>query len=72
MLLVKRQAMPSLREASFAHTDAVWGAGELNNGVLESVKRASYRVKSDVMNVAGVQLPLFQKSANEHDQVCTV
>ena len=52
----------TMKEAIFSHTEAVWGAGEFNNQVIENVNpAASYKTKVLVENVAGVKIPMFDK-----------
>ena len=57
----KRRVVPSMRDASFSHTDAVYAAGEFNDRVIENVSRSSFRVKASIQNVAGVKLPIFSR-----------
>lgn len=67
ILETKRRVVPSMRDASFAHTDAVWAAGDFNNRVIENVARANFRVKASIQNVAGVKLPVFSRIADDHN-----
>jgi len=61
-LLTTKRAMGKLIEsASFSHAGAVWAAGEFNTRVIENTSKASYRVRANVINVAGVKIPVFSR-----------
>jgi len=62
ILVVKRRVGSSLREAAFSHTEAVWGAGEFNHQVIESITSASYVIRARVDNIAGVKIPIFERA----------
>ena len=61
----KRQMGLTMKDAVFSHTEAVWGAGDFNNQVIENISSASYKTKVLVENVAGVKIPIFDKIALE-------
>lgn len=50
-----------MRESAFSLTQAKFSAGELAPIVLENVKQATFKVRLETENVAGVQLPIFRK-----------
>lgn len=62
ILVTKRRVGQALKESFFSHTEAQWAAGDFNNIVIENCKEASYRVRTKVNNVAGVKLPVFDRS----------
>jgi len=57
----KKKMGVDMKQAFFGLTSAKWAAGDFSNGVFEAVKTATFRVKMDEDNVAGVHLPLFKK-----------
>jgi len=59
-----------MREASFSLVTAKYAAGEISQTVVESVTKASFKVRMDSENVAGVHLPIFKKVI-EHGQSST-
>jgi len=61
ILVVKRRVGEQLRKAFFSHTEAEWAVGEFNNQVIENTKQASFKVKAQIDNVAGVKIPLYEK-----------
>jgi len=67
ILDTKLRVGKEMREAGFAHTDAVYSAGDFNHLVIENTRNSSYTLKTDVRNVAGVLLPIFTKRPSEPD-----
>lgn len=65
ILTVKRRVGESMRKSAFAHTEAVWAAGDINKNVLEGAREASYKIRASLGNVAGVKLPLFARVRDE-------
>jgi len=61
ILAVKRRVGEAMRKSAFAHTEAVWAAGDFNNAVIESTKEASFKVRTTMGNVAGVKIPNFER-----------
>jgi len=61
-ILANKEAMgKEIREAHFSLASAKYHAGEFSNAVMESVTEATYRVKMEEDNVAGVILPNFKR-----------
>lgn len=61
-ILVNKEAMgKELREAHFSLATAKYHAGDFSNAVIEGVKEATFRLKIEQDNVAGVLLPNFKK-----------
>jgi len=66
ILDIKRKLFKTtMREAAFAHTEATYYADNFNSQVIENTKMASYRIRCNIKNVAGVKLPVFQQLAEE-------
>jgi len=63
ILSSKQKVGKEMREAGFAHTDAVYSAGDFNHLVIENTKSAAFKVKTEVTNVAGVLLPKYTRQA---------
>lgn len=61
ILIVKRRVGGNMRDAFFAHAEAVWAAGDFNNQVIENTNKATYRIRANIKNVAGVKLPIFKR-----------
>ena len=57
ILVTKRRRRLALKDSAFAHTEAVWAAGEFNAQVIENTSEATYRIRTKINNVAGVKLP---------------
>eukprot|EP00168_Porphyra_purpurea_P004763 TRINITY_DN15773_c0_g1_i1.p3 TRINITY_DN15773_c0_g1~~TRINITY_DN15773_c0_g1_i1.p3 ORF type:complete len:151 (+),score=46.95 TRINITY_DN15773_c0_g1_i1:3-455(+) len=51
----------SLNDASFSLAKAKYDAGEIAPTVIESCSTATYRLRMDTDNVAGVKLPIFKR-----------
>jgi V-type H+-transporting ATPase subunit D len=66
----KKKMGVDMKQAFFALSSAKWAAGDFSNGVFEAVKTATFRVKMDEDNVAGVHLPQFKKF-NEGQNIAT-
>lgn len=62
---VKLDVGQGMLQAAEAHDNAVWAAGDFNHIVLEGVTDASFRIKADVINVAGVRIPKFERALDE-------
>lgn len=62
---VKLDVGEGMRTAGYAHNEAVWAAGTFNHTVLENVTEASYRLKADISNIAGVKIPKFERAVDE-------
>jgi len=61
-ILVNKESMgKEMREAHFGLATAKYHAGDFSNAVLESVTEATFRLKIDQDNVAGVLLPNFKR-----------
>jgi len=61
-ILANKEAMgKEMREAHFSLASAKYHAGDFSNAVLESVTEATFRLKIDQDNVAGVLLPNFKR-----------
>jgi len=61
-ILANKEAMgKEMREAHFALATAKYHAGDFSNAVLESVTEATFRLRIDQDNVAGVLLPNFKR-----------
>jgi len=67
ILAVKREVSPSIADAAFTHTEAVYAAGEFNNTVIQGVKSSTFRVEAHVLNVAGVKVPDFKRRVLDTD-----
>jgi V-type H+-transporting ATPase subunit D len=65
ILEAKLQMGKTMRDAAFSHTGAVWAVGDFNDQVIENVRTASWRVRTEVVNVAGVKIPDLQKYQDE-------
>eukprot|EP01087_Luapelamoeba_hula_P020069 TRINITY_DN676_c0_g1_i1.p1 TRINITY_DN676_c0_g1~~TRINITY_DN676_c0_g1_i1.p1 ORF type:complete len:254 (-),score=62.86 TRINITY_DN676_c0_g1_i1:129-890(-) len=61
ILANKENMGKEMREAHFSLASAKYHAGEFSNAVQESVKDATFKVRMDEDNVAGVHLPLFKR-----------
>jgi len=61
ILDTKRRVGASVKDSAFAHTEAVWAAGDFNSQVIENTTAANYRIKTRINNVAGVKLPVFDR-----------
>jgi len=57
----KRGMGSMMKNAFFSLTEAHWAAGDFSMGVLEGVSNATFKVKMDEDNVAGVHLPIFKQ-----------
>jgi len=68
ILDTKLRVGKEMKEAGFSHTDAVYSAGDFNHLVIENTRHATFTLKTDVRNVAGVLLPIFTKRAGEPDE----
>jgi len=62
---VKLDVGQGMLEAAESHDNAVWAAGDFNHTVIEGVTDASFRIKADVINVAGVTIPKFERAIDE-------
>lgn len=62
---VKLNVGQGMLQAAEAHDNAVWAAGDFNHTVIEGVTDASFRIKADVINVAGVRIPKFERALDE-------
>ena len=62
---VKYDVGDGMRQAGYAHNDAIWAAGTFNHTVIENVSESSYRLKADITNIAGVKIPKFERSVDE-------
>jgi len=61
-ILANKEAMgKEMREAHFSLASAKYHAGDFSNAVLERVSEATFRLKIDQDNVAGVLLPNFKR-----------
>jgi len=66
-ILASKELMgKEMREAHFSLASAKYHAGEFSNAVMENVTEATYRIKIDEDNVAGVILPNFKRY---HDNI---
>lgn len=57
----KRGMGQTMKQAFFSSTEAHWAAGDFSMSVLEGVTSATFKVKMDEDNVAGVHLPIFKQ-----------
>jgi len=62
---VKLDVGQGMIEAAESHDNAVWAAGDFNHTVIEGVTDASFRIKADIINVAGVTIPKFERALDE-------
>jgi len=64
ILVVKRRVGGEIRDATFSHTEAVWGAGDFNGQVIESTNSSppAYTVRAKLDNIAGVRIPIFERA----------
>eukprot|EP00461_Guttulinopsis_vulgaris_P001379 UN01379 len=62
---VKLDVGTGMEAAAHAHDEAVWAAGDFNHTVIEGVTDASFRIKADLINVAGVRIPKFERAMDE-------
>lgn len=62
---VKIDVGEGMRQAGYAHNDAIWAAGTFNHTVIENVTESTYRLKADISNIAGVKIPKFERSVDQ-------
>jgi len=61
-ILANKEAMgKEMRDAHFSLASAKYHAGDFSNAVLEGVSEATYKIKIEEDNVAGVHLPVFKR-----------
>lgn len=65
ILAVKQRMGKTMKEAAFSHTSAVYSTGDFNDQVIENTKTASFKVRTEFRNVAGVKLPEFSQIPND-------
>lgn len=61
ILTAKRLFCPKVIDAAYSHTEAVFAAGDFNPAVLQSVKKATFRVEPEILNIAGVKVPDYRR-----------
>lgn len=62
---VKLDVGYGMMDAAEAHDNAIWSAGDFNHTVIEGVTDASFRVRADIINVAGVRIPKFERALDD-------
>ena len=46
----------------------MWAAGDFNDQVIENTRRAQYKIRAEIKNVAGVKLPVFDRVDSQLSQ----